>query len=109
MDNLTNYEPEIRTTFGIIDGKTGKPYPDIRKAYLMLRNFCLTDIQAKTIEDASGTSYLLSIDSRLRNKLKEADLTDDKCIPVIISFQQRDDCNIAIARFNTNGLKGNKS
>lgn len=92
MDN--NYT--LRDTFGVIDSKTGKIYPDIKDYFL------ITDLfEPRHLNKGSyyydTITYVLHKDK----KLKRAIMKEGK-VRVIISMQRRTDCNIALARIYQN-------
>lgn len=88
----------MRETFGIIDGKTGKIYPDILNYRLEIQT--ITDIKLlpnSILTAFDGESYPIQIDSKLKRLLKEKGIAK-----VIVSFQIRTNGRIALARIYQN-------
>ena len=88
-----NTKLPLRETFGVVDGKTGKLYPDLLS--YALEKGIVTDsiLQPNSVMYRKGICYTTHIDSKLKRVLKEQGLAS-----VIISFQKRTTGNIALAR-----------
>ncbi len=93
MNKITSIP--IRETFGIIDPSTSQPYTDIVKASIQIRTFNKLDRHKETLSYRERY-YQLQMDTLLLSKLSS--LFECEKVDVIVSFQQRTDFNIAIAR-----------
>lgn len=101
----SNNSTKLRETFGIIDGKTGKIYPDILNYHLEI--MYITDIKLLpnsviSTKAINGTEvfYPIQIDSKLKRLLKDKGIAK-----VIVSFQIRTNGKIALARIYQNTQK----
>lgn len=87
----------VRTTFGIVDPKTGLKYPDIINAFLLKTNVTRENLNSGyLIHDKK--EYVASMDTNLREIIR--DTKKGASIPCIISLQQRTDIWIAIVRYD---------
>lgn len=92
---------KIRDTFGIVDQRTKKIYPDILDYSLLLARFSQSNLFQRTflVRTSEGitTEYILHMDAKLKRALKL--LEPINSIEVIISLQKRtESINIALAR-----------
>lgn len=93
---------DIRQTFGVIDSKTGKLYPDIID--YSIKTLFIADIKLlpNSVLELNKEFYYVHCDSKLKRKLKEEGL-----VKVIVSFQNRTYGNYAECRIYQNSTKGN--
>lgn len=94
-DSIKPVYSSLRTEFGIIDPFTGKKYADIKRAYIIRTLLSSQQLYGYQLVEYDGTKYNLSLDSALRDLLRK-----QTNVVAIISLQQRDDINIAIARID---------
>lgn len=94
----------VRDTFGIVDSKTGKLYPDLltysvkRDTFSQLRLFTRTYNNYDEGTTSNGYKvYSLHMDAKLKRALKLLPRPKDT-IEVIISLQNRTTGRIALAR-----------
>lgn len=102
MNSNSTNSTKLRETFGIIDGKTGKTYPDILNYHLEV--MMITDI--KLLQNSVLTNsmdkqtYPIQIDSKLKRLLRDKGIAK-----VIVSFQIRTNGKLALARIYQNTQK----
>jgi len=92
-----------RHTFGTIDPSTGSRYSDIVKSDIIRDYLSFRVVDSNNIKSYyyKGKMYYLNLDKKLKDYLRA-----NRVALVVISIQEREDINIAVARLYEDTING---